>query len=124
VKPAKPPEAKPLSVPADITVVTAKHSFTGRTDKELSFKKKDKLRIIKSVNNSFFKAELDSKVGYVPKSYVTTPVVEKEVVDMEVEPADTVDISTTPGRKMNRKRRRENRTEMVILLRYELYELT
>ena len=48
---------------------TAKYSFIGRSEKELSFNKGDVLTIIRKSSSSWWKAEFNGKVGKVPANY-------------------------------------------------------
>lgn len=55
-------------------VATAAHSFKARTLDELTFSRGEVITIIGSEGADFWKAKLNTKVGYVPKAYVSEPV--------------------------------------------------
>ena len=50
--------------------VTALYDFEGETNKDLSFKRGDTVRVIDKRKNGWWLAEVDNRIGFVPSNYL------------------------------------------------------
>lgn len=53
-------------------ILSALYDFEGETNKDLSFKRGDSVRVIDKRKNGWWLAEVDGRIGFVPSNYLTS----------------------------------------------------